>query len=85
MDCNLYFCPNSGQFVGKQIGKPRFRRRRYAQSFENFARKNPYQDLMREQDLPLPRGRRCNPKIESIIGGKFVKIVSMDVYPCGDS
>lgn len=59
--------------------------RRYAQSFENFARKNPYQDLMSEQDLPLPRARYCNPKIESIIGGKFVKIVSMDVYPCGNS
>ena len=59
--------------------------RRYAQSFENFARKNPYQDLMSEQDLPLPGGRHCNPKIESIIGGKFVKIVSMDVYPCGNS
>jgi hypothetical protein len=40
---------------------------------------------MSEQDLPLPRARHCNPKIESIISGKFVKIVSMDVYPCGDS
>ena len=40
---------------------------------------------MSEQDLPLPRARHCNPKIESISGGKFVKIVSMDVYPCGDS
>ena len=59
--------------------------RRYAQSFENFARKNPYQDLMSEQELPLPRSRHRNPKIESIIGGKFVKIVSMDVYPCGNS
>jgi hypothetical protein len=59
--------------------------RRYAQSLENFARKNPYQDLMSEQDLPLPGARHCNSKIESIIGGKFVKIVSMDVYPCGDS
>ena len=40
---------------------------------------------MSEQELPLPRSRHRNPKIESIIGGKFVKIVSMDVYPCGDS
>jgi hypothetical protein len=40
---------------------------------------------MSEQDLPLPGARHFNPKIESIIGGKFVKIVSMDVYPCGDS
>ena len=40
---------------------------------------------MSEQDLPLPGDRPCNRKIESIIGGEIVKIVSMDVYPCGDS
>jgi hypothetical protein len=68
-----------------QVGKPRFSRRRYDQSFENFARKNPYQDLMSEQDLPQPGARHCNRKIESTIGGAIVKIVSMDVYPCGDS
>jgi hypothetical protein len=30
------------------------------ESFENFARKNPYQDLMSEQNLPLPGARNCN-------------------------
>jgi hypothetical protein len=40
---------------------------------------------MSEQDLPLPGAQHCNRKIESIIGGEIVKIVSMDVYPCGDS
>jgi hypothetical protein len=30
------------------------------QSFENFTSKNPYQDLMSEQDLPLPGARNCN-------------------------
>jgi hypothetical protein len=40
---------------------------------------------MSEQDLPLPGARHCNRKIESIIGGEIVKIVSMDVYPRGDS
>jgi len=30
------------------------------QSFENFASKNPYQDLMSEQDLPLHGARNCN-------------------------
>jgi hypothetical protein len=68
-----------------QVGKPRFSRRRYDQSFENFDSKNPYQDLMSEQNLPLPGAHNCNRKIESIIGGEIVKIVSMDVYPCGDS
>jgi hypothetical protein len=43
-----------------QVGKPRFSRRRYDQSFENFARKNPYQDLMSEQNLPLPGARNRN-------------------------
>ena len=52
---------------------------------ENFARRNPYQDLMSEQDLPLPGAPHRNRKIESIIGDEIVKIVSMDVYPCGDS
>jgi hypothetical protein len=58
--------------------------RRYDQSFENFVCKNPYQDLMNEQDLPLPGAPHCNRQIESIIGGEIVKIVSMDVYPCGE-
>ena len=40
---------------------------------------------MSEQNLPLPGARNCNPWIKSMIGGEFVKIVSMDVYPCGDS
>ena len=57
---------------------------RYDQSFQNLAGKNPYQDLMSEQDLPLPGAPQANRKIESIIGGEIVKIVSMDVYPCGE-
>jgi hypothetical protein len=83
----IYFLPPQAAVCRKtlQVGKPRFSRRRYDQSFENFAFKNPYQDLMSEQDLPLPGDRPCNRKIESIIGGEIVKIVSMDVYPCGDS
>jgi hypothetical protein len=40
---------------------------------------------MSEQDLPLPGSRHCNRRIGRIIGGEVVKIVSMDVYPCGDS
>jgi hypothetical protein len=40
---------------------------------------------MSEQDLPLPGTRHCNRKIESMIGGEIIKIVSMDVYPGGDS
>jgi hypothetical protein len=83
----IYFLPPQAAVCRKtlQVGKPRFSWRRYDQSFENFAFKNPYQDLMSEQDLPLPGDRPCNRKIESIIGGEIVKIVSMDVYPCGDS
>jgi len=38
---------------------------------------------MSEQDLPLPSTPHCNRKIENIIGGEIVKIVSMDVYPSG--
>jgi hypothetical protein len=45
--------------------------------FENFASKNPYQDLMSEQDLPLRGARRCNPKDEALSG----MIVGMTVYP----
>jgi hypothetical protein len=37
---------------------------------------------MSEQDLPVPGTPNRN--VESIIGGKIVKIVSMDVYPCGE-
>jgi hypothetical protein len=54
------------------------------QSFENFACKNPDQDLMSEEDLPLPGTPRYSSETESIIDGKIVRIVSMDVYPCGD-
>jgi hypothetical protein len=52
--------------------------------FGNFALKKPYQDLMSEPDLPLPGTSRCNHKIESMIGAEIVKIVSMDVYACGE-
>ena len=52
--------------------------------FGNFARKKPYQDLMSNPDLPLPGAPRCNHKIESMIGAEIVKIVSMDVYACGE-
>ena len=38
---------------------------------------------MSEQDLPLPGAPRFNHKIESMIGAEIVKIVSMDVYACG--
>jgi hypothetical protein len=40
---------------------------------------------MSEQNLPLPGERNYNRKIESIVGGEGVRIVSMDVYPCGNS
>jgi hypothetical protein len=47
-----------------------------------LSRKNPYQELVSEQDLP-PRGaRRCNRKIEAITAGM---IVGMTVYPWRDS
>ena len=46
--------------------------------FENFGSKNPYEDLMSEQDLPLRGARRCNRKGEAISGGM---IVGMTVYP----
>jgi len=39
---------------------------------------------MSEEDLPLPGAPHCNRKIESIIGGQIIKIVSMEVYPCGE-
>jgi hypothetical protein len=65
-----------------QVGKPRFTGRRYDQSFENFARKIPYQNLVSEQDLPPRRARRCKRKIEPITGGM---IVGMTVYPWDDS
>lgn len=39
---------------------------------------------MSEQDLPLPGAPLCNRWIENMIGDKIVKIVSMDVYPCGE-
>lgn len=39
---------------------------------------------MNEQDLPLPGPPHCNRGIESMIVGEIVKIVSMDVYPCGE-
>lgn len=39
---------------------------------------------MSEQDLPLPGTPRCNPNTGSFIDGQIVKIVSMDVYPCGN-
>jgi len=48
----------------------------------NFGSKNPYQDLMSEQDLPPRRSRRCNGKIEPITGGM---IVGMTVYSWDDS
>ena len=39
---------------------------------------------MSEQDLPRPGAPRCNHKLESMIGAEIVKIVSMDVYACGE-
>jgi hypothetical protein len=48
---------------------------------ENFARRNPYQDLMSEPDLPLRGVRRCNRNGEAVTGGM---IVGMTVYPWDD-
>ena len=39
---------------------------------------------MSDPDLPLPGAPRCNHNIESMIGAEIVKIVSMDVYVCGE-
>src|SRR5262249_18227933 len=44
---------------------------------ENFDSKNPYQNQMNEQDLPLPGARRCNRKIKAITSSM---IVGMTVY-----
>ena len=55
---------------------------RYDQDCENFAAKNPYQDLVNEQDLPLRDARRFNRKIEAITG---CMIVGMTVYAWDDS
>ncbi len=57
---------------------------KYWIKFGNFACKKPYQHLMSDPDLPLPGAPRCNHKIESMIGAEIAKIVSMDVYPCGE-
>jgi len=48
----------------------------------NFGTQNPYQDLVREQDLPSRGSRRCNRKIEPISGGM---IVGMTVYSLDDN
>ena len=40
---------------------------------------------MSEQDLPLPGASNGNRRIENLIGDEIIKIVSMDVYPRGDS
>jgi hypothetical protein len=39
---------------------------------------------MSEQDLPPSGEPHRNLAIESIIVGELIKIVSMDVYPCGE-
>lgn len=39
---------------------------------------------MSEQDLPPSGAPHRNLRIERIIVGELVKIVSMDVYPCGE-
>ena len=52
------------------------------QAFENFDRKNPYQDLVSEHDLPPRRVRRCSRKRVPITAGI---IVGMTVYPGDDS
>jgi hypothetical protein len=39
--------------------------------------KDPYQDLMSEQHLPLPGSRHCNRKIERIIGGENAPLAGM--------
>ena len=39
---------------------------------------------MSEHDLPLSGAPHCKPRIENIIVSEIVKIVSMDVYPCGE-
>jgi|SRR5262249_30478166 len=52
-------------------------RRGYDQTFENFAPKNPYQDLVSEQDLPLPGARHRKSQREAVTGGM---IVGMTVY-----
>ena len=39
---------------------------------------------MSDPDLPLPGAPRYNYNIESTIGAEIVKIVSMDVYACGE-
>jgi hypothetical protein len=43
----------------------------------NFATKNPYQDLVSEQDLPRPGARHCKNNGQPITGGM---IVGMTVY-----
>jgi hypothetical protein len=68
-------------FRRRQDGKLRFGlpiRRRFA----NFAARNPYQDLVDDQNLPLRDTRRFNRKIEAITGGM---IVGMTVYAWDDS
>src|SRR5215467_12880227 len=69
-------------FLGRrQDGNLRFglpTRRRFA----NFAARNPYQDLVDDQDLPLRDTRRFNRKIGAIASGM---IVGMTVYAWDDS
>jgi hypothetical protein len=53
--------------------------------FRELRQQKPVSRLNERTEFAAARRAQPQPWIESMIGGEVVKIVSMDVYPCGDS